>query len=34
LKAQDTITFACGYGKNKTHYSDTTGLFARIVTEP
>ncbi len=31
LKARDTITFACGYGKNKTHYSDTTGLFARIA---
>jgi len=31
LKAGDTITFACGYGKNKTHYADTTGLFARVV---
>jgi hypothetical protein len=31
LKANDTVTFACGYGKNKTHYGDTTGLFARIV---
>ena len=31
LKANDTITFAVGYGKNKTHYGDTTGLFARIV---
>lgn len=31
LKANDTITFACGYGKNETHFSDTTGLIARIV---
>jgi hypothetical protein len=31
LKANDTVTFACGYGKNKTHYGDTTGLFARII---
>jgi hypothetical protein len=31
LKAGDTITFACGYGKNKTHFNDTTGLFARVV---
>lgn len=31
LKANDTITFACAYGKNQTHYSDTTGLIARIV---
>jgi hypothetical protein len=31
LKANDTITFACGYGKNQTHFSDTTGLIARIV---
>jgi len=31
LKTDDTITFACGYGKNKTNYSDTTGLFARVV---
>jgi hypothetical protein len=31
LKAGDTITFACGYGKNKTHYGDTTGLFARVI---
>jgi hypothetical protein len=31
LKANDTITFACGYGKNKTNYSDTTGLFAQVV---
>ena len=31
LKANDTITFACGYGKNKTNYGDTTGLFAQVV---
>jgi hypothetical protein len=31
LKVNDTVTFAVGYGKNKTHFSDTTGLFARVV---
>jgi hypothetical protein len=31
LAGNDTITFAVGYGKNKTNYSDTTGLFARVV---
>jgi hypothetical protein len=31
LKANDTVTFACGYGKNKTNFSDTTGLFAQVV---
>ena len=31
MAAKDTITFACGYGRNKTHFSDTTGLFARLV---
>lgn len=31
LKANDTVTFAVGYGKNKTHYGDTTGLFAQVV---
>ena len=31
LKANDAITFACGYGKNKTHFNDTTGLIARVV---
>jgi hypothetical protein len=30
LKANDTIDFAVGYGKNKTHFGDTTGLFAEI----
>jgi hypothetical protein len=31
LKANDTVTFAVGYGKNKTNFSDTTGLFAQVV---
>lgn len=31
LKKNDTITFACGYGSNMTHFSDTTGLAARLV---
>ena len=31
LKANDTVTFACGYGKNKTNFRDTTGLFAQVV---
>ncbi len=31
LKANDKITFAVGYGKNKTNYGDTTGLSVRIV---
>ena len=31
LKANDTVTFAVGYGKNKTNYGDTTGLFAQVV---
>jgi hypothetical protein len=30
LNANDTVTFAVGYGKNKTNYGDTTGLFARV----
>jgi hypothetical protein len=30
LRANDTVTFGVGYGKNKTNYSDTTGLFVRI----
>ena len=30
LKAKDRITFAVGYGKNKTNYGDTTGLSVRI----
>jgi len=30
IKAGDTITFAVGYGKNKTNFGDTTGLFAQI----
>jgi hypothetical protein len=31
LKTNDTVTFAVGYGKNKTNYCDTTGLFAQVV---
>jgi hypothetical protein len=31
MKAGDTLTFAIGYGKNKTHYGDTTGLFAKVT---
>jgi hypothetical protein len=36
MKAGDTITFAVGYGKNKTNFGDTTGLFAQVnlVTKP
>jgi hypothetical protein len=30
LKAHDIVDFAVGYGKNKTHFGDTTGLFAEI----
>jgi hypothetical protein len=30
LKKHDTIDFVVGYGKNKTHFGDTTGLFAKI----
>jgi hypothetical protein len=31
MKTGDTVTFAVGYGKNKTNSGDTTGLFAKIV---
>ncbi len=31
LKAKDKITFAVGYGKNKTNYGDTTGLSVKIL---
>lgn len=31
MKANDTVTFAVGYGKNKTNSGDTTGLFARVL---
>ncbi len=34
MQENDTITFACGYGANKTHFSDTTGLQARIAALP
>ena len=30
LEAGDSIDLAVGYGTNRTHYSDTTGLSARI----
>ena len=30
LHASDKVTFAVGYGKNKTNYGDTTGLSVRI----
>ena len=31
MKTGDTVTFAVGYGKNKTNSGDTTGLFAKVV---
>ncbi len=31
LKADDTVSFAVGYGKDKTNSGDTTGLFAQVV---
>jgi len=31
LKKGDTLTFAVGYGKDKTNSGDTTGLFAKVV---
>ncbi len=31
MKANDTVTFVVGYGKNKTNSGDTTGLFARVI---
>lgn len=31
LKADDSVTFAVGYGKDKTNSGDTTGLFAQVV---
>jgi hypothetical protein len=34
LKQGDTVTFAVGYGKNKTHFGDTTGLFAHVALLP
>jgi hypothetical protein len=30
LRTKDTVTFAVGYGKNKTNSCDTTGLVAQI----
>ena len=34
LNAGDTLTFAVGYGKNRTNFNDTTGLFARVTRLP
>ena len=34
LRAKDTVTFAVGYGKNKTNSCDTTGLVAQIHLLP
>jgi hypothetical protein len=31
LKANDSVTFAVGWGKNRTNSGDTTGLFAKVV---
>ena len=31
LKVNDTVTFAVGYGKNKTNFCDTTGLVSQLV---
>jgi hypothetical protein len=31
MESNDTVTFAVGFGKNKTNSGDTTGLFARIL---
>jgi hypothetical protein len=31
MKTNDAVTFAVGYGKNKTNFGDTTGLFARVI---
>jgi hypothetical protein len=31
LQANDIITFAVGYGANRTHFCDTTGLSAQIT---
>lgn len=34
LAKDDTLTFACGYGKNQTHYGDTTGLSVQLRRLP
>ena len=31
LQAGDVVSFAVGYGRNRTHFNDTTGLRVRIV---
>ena len=30
LQAGDVVSFAVGYGRNRTHFNDTTGLRARV----
>ena len=30
LESGDVVDFAVGYGANRTHYCDTTGLFAKL----
>jgi hypothetical protein len=34
LAKDDTLTFACGYGRNQTHYGDTTGLSVQLRRLP
>src|SRR5262249_55564995 len=34
LETGDIVTFAVGYGKNKTNFCDTTGLFIHILLLP
>ena len=34
LRAGDVLTFAIGFGTNRTHYGDTTGLTVTIRTGP
>jgi hypothetical protein len=34
LAKDDTLTFACGYGKNQTHFGDTTGLSVQLRRLP
>jgi hypothetical protein len=31
MKRGDTVTFAVGYGRNKTNYGDTTGLIVHVT---
>jgi hypothetical protein len=34
LSKDDALTFACGYGKNQTHFGDTTGLSVQLRRLP